>query len=129
MTDTSTIDAGVRHGSHYLDVQSMAWEPSDFPGIEKKVLLADPASGLTTILFKLAPGAVIPDHIHQGVEQSWVLEGSLKDEDGECHAGNFVWRDPNSRHEAYAPNGAVILGMFTAPNRFMGGQKFFTDED
>jgi len=122
-----TVAAGIRKGSHYIDVDGIEWAPSDFPGIESKVLMDDPVSGIKTILFRLEPGAVVPDHIHTGVEMTYVIEGSLEDEDGACSASNFVWREANSRHEAVAPNGAGILGIFTSPNVFAGGQKFFTD--
>jgi hypothetical protein len=31
------------------------------------------------------------------------------------------------QHEAVAPNGALILGFFLKPNRFVYGEKFFTE--
>ena len=45
--------------AHYLDVPNMPWEPTKFPGITIKVLYTDD-SGITTALFKLEPGAVVP---------------------------------------------------------------------
>jgi hypothetical protein len=30
-------------------------------------------------------------------------------------------------HVARSPNGAVFLSIFTKPNRFFGGEKFFTE--
>jgi anti-sigma factor ChrR (cupin superfamily) len=120
-------DAPSPH-SVYLDVVNMSWETSKFPGIQHKVLYTDPDSGMATILFKLAPGAVVPLHEHTGVEMTYVLEGSLEDEEGVCTAGNFVWRPAGNTHEAVAPNGAVILGVFMKPNHFAAGQKFFTEK-
>lgn len=114
--------------SVYLDVVGMDWSPSKFPGIETKLLYADPASGMATLLFRLAPGAVVPLHEHTGIEMTYVLEGSLEDTEGKCTAGNFVWRPSGSTHVAVAPNGAVILGVFMKPNHFAEGQKFFTEE-
>lgn len=115
--------------STYLDVVNMPWETSKFPGIKHKVLFTDPASGLSTLLFRLAPGAEVPLHEHTGVEMTYVLEGSLEDDEGACTAGNFVWRPAGNTHIARAPNGAVILGVFTRPNHFAEGQKFFTEND
>jgi hypothetical protein len=46
--------------SRYIDPSQLEWQPSDFAGIETKVLWSDPARGRSTILFKLAPGAVVP---------------------------------------------------------------------
>jgi anti-sigma factor ChrR (cupin superfamily) len=112
--------------SHYLDVPNMPWEKTRFTGIEIKVLYSD-ASGITTALFKLAPGAVVPLHEHTALEQTFVLEGTLKDHEGICGPAQFVWRPAGNRHEAVAPNGAVILGFFLKPNRFAEGNKFFTE--
>jgi anti-sigma factor ChrR (cupin superfamily) len=114
--------------SVYVDVLGTPWAASKFPGIETKLLYADPATGMSTLLFRLAPGAVVPLHEHTGVEMTYVLEGSLEDAEGACTAGNFVWRPAGNTHVAHAPNGAVILGIFMKPNHFAEGQKFFTEE-
>lgn len=81
---------------------------------------------MSAILFRLAPGAVVPLHEHTGIEMTYVLEGSLEDAEGICTAGNFVWRPPGNMHEARAPAGAVILGLFMRPNHFVAGQKLYT---
>jgi len=113
--------------TQYLDVPNMAWEPTEFPGIEIKVLYSDD-EGMTTALFKLQPGAVVPMHEHTAIEQTYVLEGTLEDHEGVCGPGQFCWRPAGNMHEAVAPNGAVILGMFLKPNRFAEGHKFFTED-
>lgn len=113
--------------TRFLDVPNMPWEGTKFPGIQIKVLYAD-NDGMTTALFKLEPGAVVPMHEHTAIEQTYVLEGTLEDHEGECGPGEFCWRPAGNMHEAVAPNGAVILGMFLKPNRFAEGQKFFTEE-
>lgn len=113
--------------SHYIDVVNAPWETSKFPGIEHKVLYSDPNTGMATLLFRLAPGAIVPLHEHTGVELTYVLEGSLEDEEGVCTTGNFVWRPAGNTHEARAPNGALLLGVFMSPNHFAAGQKFFTE--
>jgi anti-sigma factor ChrR (cupin superfamily) len=104
--------------SRYVDVPSLPWQPSRFPGVEIKVLMEDPDTGLQTVLTRMAPGAVLTDHMHVEIEQTWVLEGSLVDDEGEAKAGTFVWRPAGSRHVASAPQGALLLGIFQKPNRF-----------
>ena len=104
--------------SRYIDVPSLPWQPTKWPGIEIKVLMEDPDTGLQTVLTRMAPGAVLTDHMHVQIEQSWVLEGSLVDHEGEVTAGNFVWRPAGSRHVASAPKGALVLGFFPKPNTF-----------
>jgi anti-sigma factor ChrR (cupin superfamily) len=100
-------------------VDNLPWSPTPFAGIEVKTLLKDEATGLLTCLFRWAPGAVLPMHEHVELEQTFVVEGSLVDEDGEVTAGNFVWRPAGSTHVATAPNGALVLCFFLKPNRFL----------
>ena len=103
--------------SRYVNVDALPWEPTRFPGIEAKTLMKQ-QSGLATLLMRMAPGAKLPLHEHVQIEQTYVLEGSLADDQGECTAGNFVWRSAGSRHVAWAPKGALLLGIFLEPNRF-----------
>ena len=104
--------------SFYIDVEQQPWQQTRWPGIEIKVLMEDKATGMTTSLTRLAPGSELPDHVHVGIEQSYVLEGSLVDHEGACTAGNFVWRKAGSRHSAHSPDGCLVLGFFQKPNQF-----------
>ena len=56
---------------------------------------------------------------HADVEQTFVLEGSLVDHEGECKAGDFVWRPAGSRHRAWSPQGCLLLAVFLKPNTFL----------
>jgi len=104
--------------SRYIDVTALPWQPTRFAGVEIKVLMEDPDTGLQTVLTRMAPGAVLTDHMHVAVEQTWVLEGRLVDHEGTATQGNFVWRPAGSRHTATAPDGALLLGIFQKPNQF-----------
>lgn len=104
--------------SRYVDIESLSWNSSSFPGIEFKTLLVDSETGILTTLVRMAPGSTLPDHQHVEIEQTYVLEGRLVDDGGEVTSGNFVWRPSGSRHSAHAPEGALLLGIFLKPNRF-----------
>ena len=105
--------------SRYVNVSELPWKPTKYPGVEIKVLMEDADSGLLTALFRWEPGASLPLHEHVEIEQTYVLEGSLSDHEGEATAGNYVWRPPGSRHTATSPNGVLILSFFLKPNRFL----------
>ena len=84
--------------SHLVRPADMEWQKTRFPGCEAKTLLFDRKTGLMTALMRFAPGAVLPDHEHVNIEQTYVLEGSLVDKEGpaqgiECKAGEFIWRE------------------------------------
>jgi anti-sigma factor ChrR (cupin superfamily) len=109
--------------SHLVRPDSMEWQKTCFPGCETKTLLFDRSTGLMTALVRLAPGAVLPDHEHVDIEQTYMLEGTLVDKEGpakglECKAGEFIWREQGSRHAAWSPEGALILAIFQVPNKF-----------
>jgi anti-sigma factor ChrR (cupin superfamily) len=107
--------------SRYVNVESLPWKPTPCAGIEMKVLLEDKESGLLTALFRWQPGSELALHEHIEVEQTFVLEGSLVDDEGEVTAGNYVWRPKGNRHIAKSPNGALVLSVFLKPNIFLQG--------
>jgi anti-sigma factor ChrR (cupin superfamily) len=104
--------------SRYVDVAGLPWVPTRFPGVDLKVLMEDKETGLLTALTRFAPGAKLPDHEHVEIEQSYVLEGSLADDEGVATAGNYVWRPAGSRHTAHSRDGCVVLSFFLKPNKF-----------
>jgi len=104
--------------SRYVDVDELPWKPSPYPGVDIKILMEDPETGLMTSLTRFAPGAELPLHEHTDLEQSWVLQGRLVDDEGEATAGNYVWRPKGSKHVARAPEGCLVLGFFLRPNKF-----------
>ena len=109
--------------SHLVRPQDMEWQKTRFPGCEAKTLLFDKATGVVTALMRFAPGAILPDHEHVKIEQTYVLEGRLVDKEGpaaglDVGPGEFVWREPGSRHVAWCPDGGLMLAMFQIPNKF-----------
>lgn len=120
MTPKATQHAGLPPlASRFVEVAALPWEPTRFQGVEMKTLLIDRETGVLTALMKFAPGARLPDHEHVLIEQTYVLEGSLLCGEGECKAGEFVWRPAGSRHEAWAgAQGGLMLAIFQIPNKF-----------
>jgi quercetin dioxygenase-like cupin family protein len=108
--------------SRYIDVAALPWKPTPTPGIDMKVLMSFPETGLLTALFRWQPGTQLPLHEHVEVEQTYVLEGRIVDDEGEVRAGNFVWRPRGNRHLARAPDGALVISFFLKPNKFIGGE-------
>ena len=76
--------------SRYVPVESLPWKPAPCPGIDMKILLEEPETGLMTALFRWQPGAELALHEHVEIEQTFVIEGSLVDDEGEVTAGNYV---------------------------------------
>jgi anti-sigma factor ChrR (cupin superfamily) len=133
MTPNAPHHAGLHPlGSRFVKAQDMPWQATRFAGIEAKTLLVDRPNGLVTVLMRMAPGAILPDHEHVQIEQTYVLEGHLVDRSGpdegmEVGPGEFIWRPAGSRHSAWSPNGGMFIAMFQIPNKFFEGQDKVVD--
>ena len=106
----------------------MPWEEPR-PGMRMKVLYKDNAAPQALILMETEPGAEITEHEHLGLELTYVLEGSLEDDEGAATAGNFVWWPPGSRHTARTPNGAKFLVLFQGQARTVETGRLFPNFD
>jgi len=109
--------------SRSVHIDDLPWEKTRFEGCEVKTLLVDRDSGLVTVLLRMQPGAVLPDHEHVLIEQTYMIEGRLVDKEGpeaglEVGPGDFVWRPAGSRHAAWTPEGGLMLAIFQVPNKF-----------
>ncbi len=118
--------------SQHVRVADLEWKKTRFEGCEVKTLLFDRDSGLMTALMRFAPGAVLPEHEHVKIEQTYVLEGKLVDKEGpdaglEVGAGDFVWRPAGSRHVAWCPDGGLMIAIFQVPNKFYEKDGRITD--
>jgi anti-sigma factor ChrR (cupin superfamily) len=116
MNDVATRGAPVLDAlaSKFIKTDAVPWIETS-PGSKMKVIHHDPATELLTIVAKLEPGTSLPAHVHEDLEQTYVIEGSLVDDEGECSAGNFVIRQKGSRHEPHAPKGCTMLVFFLKP--------------
>jgi anti-sigma factor ChrR (cupin superfamily) len=107
--------------SRYVKVDDLPWKPTPTPGIDMKILLEEKETGLLTALFRWQPNTELPLHEHVEIEQTYVLSGSIVDDEGEVREGDFVWRPKGNRHLARSPNGALVISFFLKPNKFLQG--------
>ena len=107
--------------SRYVEVESLPWKPTPVPRNRHENSAGRHRNGAPDRVFRWQPGAELALHEHVEVEQTFVLEGSLVDDEGEVRAGNYVWRPKGNRHIARSPNGALVLSMFLKPNVFLAG--------
>ena len=107
--------------TRYLNVDELPWLDTPHKGIKMKILLKVESSGLMTALFQWEAGARLPLHEHVNIEQSYVIEGSLSDSEGECKSGHFAWRPAGSQHDAWSKEGCLVLAFLLKPNKFLEG--------
>jgi anti-sigma factor ChrR (cupin superfamily) len=113
-----------------VNVRDMPWQETGTPGIKMKILYHDKTTGGGTALLKFEPGAKTPLHEHTGLEQTFVIEGSLVDHDGEVVAGNYAYRMAGSVHQAHSPNGSLHISFFSSANKMLDGShdRLFTEK-
>lgn len=112
--------APTENQTHIVDVLSMEWQEFD-KGVWGKVLYKDDTTGAATVLFRFEPGAQAPLHEHTGLEQTYVIEGELRDHDGVLTAGNFAVREAGSVHAAFSETGSLHIAFFSRPVRKIEG--------
>jgi anti-sigma factor ChrR (cupin superfamily) len=86
------------------------WRPAGVPGIDIKPLFKDQATGRTTMLVRMQPGARLPAHRHHDDEQCLVLRGDVRWRDIVYEEGDFVVMGRESDHpEIHSMNGNLLL--------------------
>lgn len=69
------------------------------PGIECKLLAADPERDRVSMLVRLAPDASYPPHTHAGVEELHLLDGELWIDERKLVPGDYNYGPPGASDE------------------------------
>lgn len=93
---------------------TLPWQPFR-PGIEIYRLYGDGETGAAAALLRYQPGAIVPQHDHQGFEHIFVLTGSQIDSNGEHQAGTLVINPPGTHHSVTSPLGCIVLAIWEKP--------------
>jgi anti-sigma factor ChrR (cupin superfamily) len=98
------------HPDPYRTVRAEAgWVPY-VPGIDMKMLYRDVGSGARTLLARLQPGVIMPQHEHIGAEECYVIEGEITYGDLTIRAGDFHLAPEGSAHcPMTTRTGALVL--------------------
>ncbi|NVK15139.1 MAG: cupin domain-containing protein [Rhodobacteraceae bacterium] len=87
-------------------------------GVKQDILFED-SEGSARLLF-IPAGQAVPDHSHNGLELTLVLQGSFSDETGQFGVGDVEIGDENLEHTPVADAGdpCICLAATDAPLRF-----------
>ena len=90
------------------------WWPTGLPGVWGKPLYKSRRADRETLLVKCDPGAMIPRHAHEGIEELIVLEGTLRVGEVLLGPGDYIRSTPGADHgDAVSPDGCICL-FFTS---------------
>jgi putative transcriptional regulator len=87
-------------------------------GVRQDILMANDAGSVR--LLYIPPGQAVPDHGHNGLELTLVLQGNFTDETGSFGVGDLEIADEELDHTPVAGPGAacICLAATDAPLRF-----------
>ncbi len=103
-----------QEGSQHLDTGSIDWQGGKAEGFYYKSLLQDQSNGIRSWLMKVDPGGFSPMHAHGEIEQIYVLEGSIYDQDKTYAQGQYVVRAPGTMHTTGSKTGAIVLLFYSS---------------
>jgi quercetin dioxygenase-like cupin family protein len=90
------------------------WAPTPVPGVEARNLWVDRERGRITVMLRLAPGVVYPDHDHPDVEECLVIEGDLELGGKVMHAGDYMRIPKGGQHGTPRTRDGCLL-LVTTP--------------
>jgi anti-sigma factor ChrR (cupin superfamily) len=99
-------------GTQSIETLTLPWQPSKTQGFETLRLYEDIGTGDLTALMRLAPGASSPMHMHETLEELYVLEGDLRDNERIYQLGTYIVRSPGTLHTAATVDGCVVMLIF-----------------
>ncbi len=114
-----------------IDGSEKPWLP--MPGYEGsfiKVLVADRERGQVVFMFKMAPGAVFPEHNHHCHAIAYTTSGEWEYDEGKLPVGSMAYEVKGSRHQPRSGPGAeMVVALKSDDHRFLvnfpeGGEEF-----
>lgn len=93
-----------------VNINNVPWETSPMKGVERRRLeRVNAETGHTTSIVRFASDSYFPEHLHNGGEEFFVLEGVFSDHVGDFVAGYYVRNPPASSHMPFTKEGCTIF--------------------
>ena len=103
------------------NANSLEWTATELSGAEFKMLSTDPDTGAHTMIYRFAPGCVIPAHSHTDAsEVAYVLEGDFIEGDKTYGPGQSFFCRAGVTHGPHRTvKGGQVLFTLSAPLDFV----------
>ena len=123
----TVIERVLRDGFDQTQLDWRSWVEPGREGVEFHVLWAplaadgsatasEPPDGSAGLLLRFKPGAHGDRHRHLGYELMLVLDGVLRNDDGEQYLpGTLIVEHPESIHQMSSTSGCTVLAIRTRP--------------
>ena len=96
------------------------WRALDFSPFREGVEICELRQGEPAVaVLRYAPGAMVPRHLHTGLETIMVLDGVQSDEHGDYPAGSLILNPEGTIHSVRSHEGCVVLIQWERPVQFL----------
>ncbi len=110
----STSSGAGTHDRSTILARATPWKQSGFPGITIRPLYVDRARGRETRLVRMEAGASYLPHHHEGVEESFVLEGDIACDGETLTAGDYHRAEAGPYHGVQTTSTGCMLLIISA---------------
>jgi len=90
-----------------IDTRDAEWSPQYNPGLD--VMPLHVYQNERVALIRWAPNSPFKEHMHQGGEEVFVIEGCFSDEHGDYPAGTWLRNPDQSSHSAFTRDEGALL--------------------
>ena len=92
-----------------LRADDSPWIETGVPGVRRRNLFTDERSERVSFLLQMDPGSKYPPHRHGGVEECFVLQGTVTDNDSSVSAGDYVRYETATNHSPLVTVAGCLL--------------------
>ena len=92
----------------FLPDSQRAWIGAGVPGVELCQLHLDTAQERQTLLIRMEPGATLPQHLHGGTEECFIVRGDLRDRDLRLQATDYIRFEKGTSHSVVTEQGCLL---------------------
>ncbi len=106
-------------GIYSMYPDKMKWDKHAVDGVYIKVLTESERRGYVTMLMKVEPGVVFPEHHHSGEEECYVLSGSIILNGKTIGPGVFHHGDEESEHATVTSDEGALLFLVVSKEDYI----------
>ena len=92
-----------------LPAAERTWLASGVTGVELFQLWLDSENERQTILIRMQAGTSLPNHLHGGTEECFIVQGDLRESDRHLGTGDYIRFEGGTRHTVSSDDGCLLL--------------------
>lgn len=104
-------------------VADVPWSSAALPGLDFKILHRDETRGYTTRLLRFAPGSSYPSHRHGGMEEVFIVAGSVSLNGVMLRAGDYCRSEAGTfETAAFSAEGGMAIIVSSDADQFVSAE-------